>query len=315
MKQRFLTGAGVLALLVIVMFARSISIYIFDACLLFITIIAAYEMSVLLSKMGMYNNKYFAMIYPALAYALYKLTLANHLKSYMLVVTQVALIVILVAILALAGICFKKRTSNEIQTRKLKLTIEKFSVFKAIHTMFAFLYPAVLFLFFILINNFSAFSYFKQGLSTFSVELSVFALVLAFTIPVFTDTFAYLTGSLFKGKKLCPKISPNKTISGAVGGLLWGTASAVLLFLIFNSIKDFSICFDTLNFAFWQFIILGFITSAICQVGDLFESYLKRKAGVKDSGNILPGHGGILDRMDSHIFSCMVVFVFFMCIL
>ena len=124
-----------------------------------------------------------------------------------------------------------------------------------------------------------------------------------------------LVGGIFGGKKLAPKISPNKTISGAIGGFVWGIACSAVTFLVFNSITEYAQVFEQLNLALWQFIILGAVVSALCQAGDLFESYLKRKAGVKDSGNLLPGHGGILDRMDSHLFSAPIVFLFIVIIL
>lgn len=120
---------------------------------------------------------------------------------------------------------------------------------------------------------------------------------------------------LFKGPKLCPKISPNKTISGALGGVIWGIIGSLAIFLIFNAIAEYNEAFVYVGFEFWQFIIIGFVASIMCVLGDIFESYLKRKARVKDSGDILPGHGGILDRMDSHIFCAPIVFLFLMILL
>ena len=87
------------------------------------------------------------------------------------------------------------------------------------------------------------------------------------------------------------------------------------MFLIFNAIPSFNEAFAFAGFQFWHFIILGLIASILCECGDLFESYLKRKAGLKDAGDILPGHGGILDRMDSHLFCAPVVFVFLIILL
>ena len=73
--------------------------------------------------------------------------------------------------------------------------------------------------------------------------------------------------------------------------------------------------FTQVGFAFWHFIIIGFIASVVCELGDLLESYIKRKANVKDSGDILPGHGGILDRMDSHIVCAPLIFIFLVILL
>jgi phosphatidate cytidylyltransferase len=106
-----------------------------------------------------------------------------------------------------------------------------------------------------------------------------------------TDSGAYFIGRAIGKRKLWPDISPNKTIEGSIGGIICALIVAVI-FLIFTDI----------NAAFLQLIIITIVLSAFAQIGDLVESALKRHYGVKDSGNILPGHGGILDRFDSLLF-------------
>lgn len=315
MKQRILTGAMIVAVLTLVLVARQLTAYIFDAFILMLAFFAAYEMSQLLAKMNLYNNKYFAMAYPFLSYGLFLIGIFNSMKWYMLLLIQLSLIIVLVMAQWFYNLLNSKQTKNEIVTRNLKIKTENFSIYKSVQTMFVYLYPVLLMLFFVLINNLSSMQYLFKVATQYLSFISIFALILTFIIPIFTDTFAYLTGSLFKGPKLCPKISPNKTISGAIGGVIWGTLGAVVLFLIFNAIPEYNEAFLSVGFEFWHFIILGFIASIVCQLGDLFESYLKRKANVKDSGNVLPGHGGILDRMDSHIFCAPLVFIFLLIIL
>ena len=100
-----------------------------------------------------------------------------------------------------------------------------------------------------------------------------------------SDIGGYVFGKIFKGPKLT-KISPNKTISGAIGSLI--LCALIILCLTFLILDQFN----------YKFLITSMITSISCQLGDLFFSYLKRKAKVKDSGNFLPGHGGVLDRLD-----------------
>ena len=316
MKQRFLTGAIIFATLVLVLLSKQLTPFIFDGFVLILAMLACYEMSNLMAKMGQYNNKYFAICYPLFAYALYILGTSMDMKWYILLLVELSLIIVFVMAQWFFNLINYKQTQNEIQTRNLKLKVETFSIYKAIQTMIIYLYPALLMLFFVLINDLPRFKYMISGISINSLTLlSMFALLLTFLIPIFTDTFAYFTGMLFKGPKLAPKISPNKTISGAIGGFVWGTLCSVVLFLIFNSVTEFAEVFASLNLAFWHFIILGAIVSSLCQLGDLLESYLKRKANVKDSGNLLPGHGGILDRMDSHLISAPIVFIFLLIIL
>lgn len=112
------------------------------------------------------------------------------------------------------------------------------------------------------------------------------------------DTFAYFTGKRFGKNKLYPRISPGKTWEGTIGGALFTIALSYAVFLLF---KDFS-------FEKWAGIAL--IVAVFGTIGDLVESMLKRSKGVKDSGNIMPGHGGALDRFDSFIFVLPFVWLF-----
>jgi phosphatidate cytidylyltransferase len=121
-------------------------------------------------------------------------------------------------------------------------------------------------------------------------------------------TFANDTGAFFigraKGKhKLAPTISPAKTWGGAIGGLISAILAAVVIAMVLNLISPFT-------FKYWQIILLGFLVGLFAQLGDLVESLLKRSMGVKESGNLLPGHGGILDRFDSLIFVGAVVYYY-----
>ena len=113
-------------------------------------------------------------------------------------------------------------------------------------------------------------------------------LLLIFTITISSDIGGYIFGKLFKGKKLT-RISPNKTYSGLIGAYF---LSLIFTYLIFNKFYNFEFI-----------ILLSLIISSISQSGDIFISYLKRKANLKNTGNILPGHGGLLDRLDGVIFS------------
>ena len=119
------------------------------------------------------------------------------------------------------------------------------------------------------------------------------------TICIATDVGGYIFGKLLKGKKLT-KISPNKTYSGLIGSYIL----SIIVFFYFYLEFNYSI----------NLIILTLLISSISQLGDLFISFLKRKANIKDTGTILPGHGGILDRVDGIIFALPIginLFLFF----
>lgn len=121
--------------------------------------------------------------------------------------------------------------------------------------------------------------------------IGVFVFIISFAILV--DVSAYLVGSTLKGKKLAPRISPNKTISGFFGGIL-----IPLFFCILIYGKE--------NY-FINIIFFSIVMSILSQIGDLIESKFKRYCNVKDSSNLIPGHGGILDRMDSILI--LIIFV------
>lgn len=117
--------------------------------------------------------------------------------------------------------------------------------------------------------------------------------VLLFLVPavVATDIGAYFTGRMIGGPRLAPYISPNKTWSGAFGGVAWAVAAGLSCLVLFG---------QTEASLFQAAATLAFL-SVCAQVGDLGESWLKRKAGAKDSGSLIPGHGGVLDRFDGFI--------------
>lgn len=310
MKQRILTGTALVALLILLFFSKTSTAYVFDLFIGLIAIYAGYEMSELLKKMGLYNNKWVIIAYPVLAYFLYKICLLKNVEFYLLFIMQMALIILLVAFVLIIGMVFRKRTDNEIKTRKLRIGIDQFSIFKGIQTLFGIIYPCLIVMLLILVNNLQEISIYLPKYAGIEYEMSMFFLIYTFAIPAIVDTFAMLTGSIFKGPKLCPSISPKKTVSGAVGGFVWGSLCAIALFFIFNSIESFRVVFLSVNLTWWKVLIVGLFSSILCQLGDIFESFLKRKANVKDSGDFLPGHGGILDRTDSHIVNILIVFIF-----
>ncbi len=117
-------------------------------------------------------------------------------------------------------------------------------------------------------------------------------------ICIFSDIGGYVVGKLIGGKKLT-KISPNKTISGSIGSFIFSLIPLLIFIIIYDYTKDNSF---KLQVSFLQIILITIFLSLICQFGDLFISYFKRKAKIKDTGSLLPGHGGLLDRIDGIIF-------------
>ena len=141
------------------------------------------------------------------------------------------------------------------------------------------------FVFLILIANYN---------NTYQPLILLGAFILVWT----NDTFAYLVGKNFGKQKLFEKISPKKTVEGFLGGLFFSTVASYF-------IATFT---ETLTFTNW--LILSIIVSVFGTLGDLIESKFKRQANVKDSGIIMPGHGGLLDRLDSIIFAAPFIYLF-----
>ena len=118
-----------------------------------------------------------------------------------------------------------------------------------------------------------------------------------------TDIMAYFTGVFFGKRKLCPDLSPKKTVEGALGGILGAVIGSVIFGLIIKS--------DI----FIHLMIMGVFGSVMAQLGDLSASMFKRKMGIKDYGNIIPGHGGVMDRFDSILFTAPAIYYYIQLVL
>jgi phosphatidate cytidylyltransferase len=131
------------------------------------------------------------------------------------------------------------------------------------------------------------------------------ALVMAPVVLTWSsDTFAYFVGRRWGTRKLIPSVSPGKTMQGAAGAVI-GTVFVAIAY------AQLLARFPSYHVTVWQAILLGALISVAAQVGDLAESLFKRDAGVKDSGRLLPGHGGALDRFDSLLFTLPIGYFFF----
>ena len=163
----------------------------------------------------------------------------------------------------------------------------KYTFIDAAATLLGFIYVGVFFSFILLVYN-----------KTYGNYL----VWLIFISAWICDTCAYYVGKNFGKTKLSPQISPKKTIEGSIGGLL-GSTIACTIFGIFVLSRGISI-------PIYNYIIIGALNGIFCQMGDLVASSIKRVVGVKDFSNLIPGHGGILDRFDSALFSAVVVFYY-----
>ncbi|THV14366.1 phosphatidate cytidylyltransferase [Rhizobium rhizophilum] len=144
---------------------------------------------------------------------------------------------------------------------------------------------------------------FYAGLSAISLSairgedsLGFIAMLFVFVVVWATDILAYFVGRAVGGPKLAPRISPGKTWSGAIGGTVAGVAGGLLVAM--THFQDIGL---------WVGLV-ALALSVASQIGDLFESFIKRRFGVKDSSKLIPGHGGVMDRVDGLVFACFAAF-------
>lgn len=141
-------------------------------------------------------------------------------------------------------------------------------------------------------------------MQAYNFKFNSFFLVLVLGIPWMADAGGYFGGSFFGKHKLCPKISPKKTVEGAVAGVMLGIASAVLIGVVFENLV-----YPEASVNYVLILIIGVVNSFVSIVGDLSFSLIKRTFHIKDYGQKIPGHGGLLDRFDSVLFTAPVVFI------
>ena len=172
-------------------------------------------------------------------------------------------------------------------------------------TVFIGIYPLSLFMLFLPVNH---------------SEAGLLGIMLVIAVPVMTDTMAYFTGMALGKRKLCPQISPKKTVAGAVGGVIGGIIGALIVFFLFDFSSAMSVFPNAgsmelipgnLYGSLGLYIALGIVGGVLSELGDLAASWIKRKAGIKDFGKIFPGHGGIMDRLDSILFMLPRVYLVF----
>lgn len=282
------------------------SSFAFDIIILIFSLLAVSEFKNLVLKSG-YPT--FRFVPELTCFLVYVCNLVGILCGFtaLQIILFVFVVVVLIYLFVYLGTIwiFREELEADRFRQVSNMSYKGFVFFKVNNTLSTIIYPTLLMGFAYLINHFQVLGLGNLSTATQGVPMGLFGILLVFAIACLSDTFAMAFGLLIKGKKLCPKISPKKTISGACFGLLGGIIGSLLVYLAFYLIfpSEFSVV------SFWQFIIIGLIGSIISQVGDLFESFIKRRAQVKDSGDLFRSHGGVLDRLDSVIFLIPFVFV------
>ena len=290
MLKRIITGAGIFAVL-IGMFASRIfwtteittleggdltaGVVLFDAVLALMAIVGTFEVVRAMDVKMLFIEKIIALIFPIIVFPV--ATFCGATYAFIVIAIYDMLTV------ALSVFAFKNATLESVGL-----------------TMLSVFYPTGLILPLVAVN-----------LMSFEASLLVFA------VSPLCDTMAYFVGSALRGKKLCPEISPNKTISGAIGGIAGGAIGGVAVYFFSNWLYSAGVLAGTAFTvgALWAdviiFIVAGALFAALTELGDLAESVIKRKLGIKDMGKLFPGHGGMMDRIDGLSFVSPVAALIF----
>lgn len=297
--KRCLTASVLILLFSAVMVSRAFGgifgMYVFDVLILLATGVGTWEIcnACKLNRRG--AGVVVVFIIEALIYFFY--VLGNHfLKEsitwWLQLIVSLVIIVVFALFIGLSNMIDKK-LAKECVLQKKSLNKEAWGGVKDL--LYMLFYPGFFFACAIIMNHMT------------TDDVGLFGLLLVIFISCFTDIFAYSVGMVL-GKyspKMAPKISPKKTWVGFVGGLFGGILGALIVVWMISSNHDLSLRLYGLtknsNLTQVLFLVVGIAGAVVTTLGDLYASYIKRKVGIKDFGNLLPGHGGVMDRVDGII--------------
>jgi len=325
--KRLVVGLAILATVTAVLSMRLLTVFTFDAFVMILVWIAVYE--IMRTKKTKEKGVHDYYIYPYLVLAYLVFLMGILLDTPFPFWLHLVMQFILVLVLAIY-VYFMSYTDKDLQKRaKINKTNFNKDVWNVVvEYLKIIVYPALLIFTLIPLNHMARWAYVditaRNADGVYEVvtanvnvaTLGLFALLLVFVITMMSDTFAYITGKLLKGPKLCPKISPNKTVSGFCGALFGGVVGAMVV--VWTTTGDVALRqfltnqIGYLSAVMWFAALVGLLGAAITHAGDIYASWLKRKNNVKDFGKWLPGHGGVMDRLDGLIMNAMFIFIVMM---
>ena len=277
MLKRTIAGILMGGFLFLFLWLTNFSHFIFDALIMIVGGIAAWEMKEALSH-GEGEKKYNAIL-PVIIFAWVTAYPLSFFFGYS------GLLIDFITSLVIAFVIF--------------IFCPKIAINDFFATIFVVIYPIILL----------SILYVLNGL------YGMIPVVLAIAIGTISDLFAYFIGAIFGKKKIFPKISPKKTYAGCIAGLFGGAVGGIIVYLIFEYGKFptyrqfvFSTLFDgSVGLTILVYAVIGFVIAIFSEIGDLAASRIKREVGIKDYGKILGSHGGILDRIDSILFTTVCI--------
>lgn len=296
MLKRTITGFFILLFTAGFIALRQVSPLFFDAFMLIIVYGSVIEMALASKFSDRKIAQVLVFLYPALMAVIHIFSTSVQMALLLQIASALLMFVCLMASELIENAIIRKHgdTVNEPTEQNSKLLNQtKFS-------MFIVIYPTTLL-------------GFLMGINHFGLNIGYIGIIMTFAISMMTDVFAYLFGSLIRGAKMAPEISPKKSVAGMIFGALGGMLAAGLGYLFFVHLGWFGNAFSGVPSAnvIATFVLLGVFGTFLTQFGDLVASAFKRKVGIKDFGNIFPGHGGFMDRVDGLMFTGTLVYVLF----
>ena len=293
MKIRLLSGSCYIALLA-GFFCLKIFLpygdFYFDALIYAFALLGTFEM--LRATKEKTTKAERAIVYLFCIFTIPACAVGEYFKGWGFAVIGVAMLVLSVLLLALLVV------------RHEETSLESLGL-----ALLSAVYPTLLLSLMVIANHATA----PLALKEFGFDSRVLILFV-FVVSPCADSIAYVFGKFLRKyfpKKMTPVISPNKTVIGGIGGLVGGMLGAAALYFIYNAVAG---SFHQMHIWLPVYLAIGLVASVATAFGDLVESCIKRKLGLKDMGNIMPGHGGALDRLDSALYSTIVAYLAFVII-
>lgn len=306
MIDRLKSSVLIICGLALMLLVRFFWEYSFDLFWLLITVLATSEVADVVNKSRENSNKMISLAYPLLFAIILLGGYMLKFSFYSILIAEILLFILLILCQIFIPMLGRNYRTQEIEQRK-ELSNSFFN--KALFTSRVMLYPALILCSMIFLNHMVDFS--LVDVEADNYMFGMFAIIYVIAVSAFTDTMAMFGGMLLKGKKLCPRISYNKTISGFICGTIFGIVASICVYFIFNSISSMNLVFISKGLAWWHFIFIGLGASIATAFGDLLASYIKRRCFVKDFGNFFPGHGGFMDRLNGVMINALFVLILF----
>lgn len=296
MLKRSITGAIILLVTAGFIALRQVSLLFFDAFALALIYGAITEMVLANKFANKTTSNILLFLYPVALLCIYLFSTSLSMALLLQIATFIVYFIILMARELIKNAIIRKNGDTLTDTTELNNSL----LADVKNTLSIMLYPATIlgFLF---------------GINHFGLNLGYVGIIMTFATSMFTDVFAYMFGCMLRGPKMCPEISPKKSISGMIFGALGGMLASGLGYFLFVRLGIFGASFENIKTAIVvvMFVLMGILGTFATQFGDLVASAHKRKVGIKDFGSIFPGHGGFMDRVDGLMFTGALIYVLF----